>query len=239
MNIKKIEKQLKKLNQLFDAIKEDGTISPIERDLMLSYIRGLYEKVLIPQSASSDEKPIAKPSKVKEKAESVVAEETAPAPSSTSNPIANVVLQEVSEANQSNADKIPVSNTPVQDTIPPVQERATAFEAPAPPKMQTPQELMDLFTFESTNELSDKLSRAPITDLTKSMGINEKIFTVQELFGGDSALFSKAMETMDKFSSLDQARDYLIENVAIDQNWAADNKVKKAANFIKLVSRRY
>jgi len=71
------------------------------------------------------------------------------------------------------------------------------------------------------------------------MGINERIFTVQELFGGDSDLFNRSMETMDKYTSLEQARDYLVENVAVEQNWADEKKIKKATNFIKLISRRY
>ena len=52
MSIKKIEKQLRKINQLFETIKEDGTMSAIERDLLLSYVRGLYEKIIIKESST-------------------------------------------------------------------------------------------------------------------------------------------------------------------------------------------
>lgn len=235
MNIKKIEKQLKKINQLFETIKEDGTVSPIEKDLMLSYIRGLYEKMIETQSGSSNDGASSKVQKSKSKPEEPKAKE----PFTSSNNIADVVMKEVIEEDHliSNSH----THTPPAESIAtaPVQHKVVEQVVIETPKPQIPQDLIDLFKFDTINELSDKLSRSPISDLTKSMGINEKIFTVQELFGGDSFLFTKSMETMDKFSSLEQARDYLVEHVAIDQNWTDESKIKKAANFIKLVSRRY
>lgn len=234
MNIKKIEKQLKKINQLFDTIKEDGTVSAIERDLMLSYVRGLYEKIVIPQTNSSDDNSPSNVSKSKKvEAAHKVVEIVAP-----TNNIADVVMQEVVEADQFVSNPTPVMPAETL-AAPSVHNEVAAQEIIEPPKPQIPEELKELFELGSGNELSDKLSRAPITDLTKCMGINEKIFTVQELFGGDSALFTKAMEVMDGFSSLGQARDYLVENVAADQKWGDKGKIKKASNFIKLISRRY
>ena len=232
MNIKKIEKQLKKLNQLFETIKEDGTVSAIEKDLMLSYVRNLYEKMI--ESGDENQEPKDKSFKQKEKkqAPQIIQEQTTPP---VQDNLANVVFQEVAESDRTittpDVQSFAAAPTAVQEPV--VQE---IIEEPT---IQAPKEILDLFEFETVNELSDKLSRSPIQDLTKSMGINEKIFTVQELFGGDSALFSKAMETMDNFKSLEQARDYLVDLVAVDQNWAGEGKVKKATNFIKLISRRY
>jgi len=234
MNIKKIEKQLRKINQLFETIKEDGTVSAIEKDLMLSYIRDLYEKLIEPQDDYVKNKTSDKILKSKEKKELPKVQKTEPKRDN----IADVVLQEMVEADYSisNTDS---STQPVSSHSSPIHQKSVTNEVVDTPKIEVSQELKDLFNFETMNELSDKLSRAPIQDLTKCMGINEKIFTVQELFGGDSALFTKAMESMDKFTSLEQARDYLVEHVAVNQNWAAEGKLKKAENFIKLISRRY
>ena len=88
------------------------------------------------------------------------------------------------------------------------------------------------------SELSDRLSRTPIDDLTRCMGINEKIFTMNELFGGDSSLFNNTMSDLNKLDSLDQAKDYLVEKVALEQGWADPGKIKKADKFIKLISRK-
>jgi len=234
MNIKKIEKQLKKVNQLFDAIKEDGTITAIEKDLMLSYIRTLYEKVALPQKESSHES--SSKEATAPKSESTKAEKVSPPVTN----IADVVMQEVIDAAPTPAvQKVtaPKETVTAQATL--VETSAPEVETPEPEKPQAPQELVDLFKYEAINELSDKLGRSPIPDLTKCMGINEKIFTVQELFGGDSTLFTESMQILDKYKSLDEAKDYLIENVALKNNWTAEGKVKKAANFIKLISRRY
>jgi|GEM_PF-3965780 len=46
MNIKKFGKRLSKINMLFDSIKEDGDVSAMEKDLLLSYLREAYEYVL-------------------------------------------------------------------------------------------------------------------------------------------------------------------------------------------------
>jgi len=239
MNIKKIEKQLKKINQLFNTIKEDGTVSAIEKDLMLSYVRGLYEKIVEPQNNSSDNASKSNDAKLqvsqpKEIIETPKVEKNIP----QTDDVAAVVMKEVAEADQiipnntsSNQFESNTSMSSHKETI--VQEVVEA------PKQQIPEELAKLFKFESANEISDKLSRSPISDLTKCMGINEKIFTVQELFGGDSGLFNTSMESLDKLSSIEQARDYLVEHVAVDQHWGAEGKIKKAANFIKLISRRY
>ena len=239
MNIKKIEKQLRKINQLFETIKEEGEVSGIEKDLMLSYVRGLYEKMIEPQDDNEKNSVVEKISKPKAKKELPKVKITEPKQDN----IADVVFQEVEEADYSN------SNTE-KSTQPVSSHSNTAYQAPEVKtheiqkpvetlKKEIPQDLLDLFKSDNGSELSDKLSRSPILDLTKCMGINEKIFTVQELFGGDSALFTKAMESLDKFTSLEQARDYLVEHVAIDQNWTADGNLKKAAKFIKLISRRY
>jgi hypothetical protein len=233
MNIKKIEKQLKKINQLFESIKDDNAVSSIEKDLMLSYVRGLYEKMLEPLDDNVKSINTEKSKKSKEKKEFLKVD----AEPQQDN-IANVVLQEVVEADYS-TPRIDSNSQPHASQAMPIYQESVVTEVPSQPKVEIPQDLIDLFKFETINELSDKLSRAPINDLTKCMGINEKIFTVQELFGGDSTLFTKAMESMDKFTSLEQARDYLVEHVAVTQNWSAEGNLKKAANFIKLISRRY
>ena len=47
----------------------------------------------------------------------------------------------------------------------------------------------ELFEFKAAAELSQRLSETKINDLNKSMGLNEKFFYINELFGGNSAKF--------------------------------------------------
>ena len=71
------------------------------------------------------------------------------------------------------------------------------------------------------------------------MGINDKILTINELFGGDQGLFNTVVSELNGFNSFDKAQEYLIAGVAKKQGWYEDNKKEKATAFIKLIRRRY
>ena len=247
MNIKKVEKSTRKINQLLENIKEEGSVSRIEKDLLLSYIRDMYEKVMdVKESKTSKSSNVSisersfdiPKAEVKETATpAYIAEVVRREVQSTPKPIREAVVQEVQQATVVTEEYSEVVNTPAYEA--PVNTISEPMVEEAPITPSAPSELLDLFSENAISELSDRLSMSPITDLTKSMGINEKIFTIQELFGGDSSLFSSTMQELDKLSSLEQAREYLVTTVAMDQNWANESKIKKAATFVKLISRRY
>lgn len=217
MNIKKTAKLLKKINNLFDGMREDASISAIERDLFLSYLRDLYE------AASTQ----IKVSKNDDSAVSTTDELLEAAPSST--PVQEVVVKQ--------SDKEPVA---VVDEHPLVEEQQTetsASEEPAASELS--EEMRELFTMDSVKEVSDRLSMTPIADMNRCMGINERIFTIKELFGGDDQLFSTTMGSLNGFSNFEDAAAFLQHGVASANNWADPSMSRKAANFIKLVYRRY
>lgn len=242
MNFKKVEKAAKKINQLLDNMKDEEHVSKIEKDLLLSYIRDLYEKVIFKEEPSKKTTPNQKKEVQNHIAEPEVKVVVPTPPPAVE--IADVVRQEIKETVYQ-SDTKPAQQPIETPTATQNDIVYTPVEAPAKEEIvkssihNAPQELLDLFESESVNEISDKLSRSPISDLTKSMGINERIFTVNELFGGDSGLFNTTMKELDKLSSLEQARDYIVNNVAVEQNWSSESKIKKAANFVKLIGRRY
>ena len=100
-------------------------------------------------------------------------------------------------------------------------------------------EMKALFDIQDSSELSDKLANAPIPDLTKSMGINEKIFTINELFGGNQSEMDNMLVALNGLESFEEAKSILKNSVASKYNWSDTHKSKKAKNFIKLVKRRY
>ncbi len=100
-------------------------------------------------------------------------------------------------------------------------------------------DLIALFEDNPVNDLSDKLSMLPISDLTRALSINEKFFTIQQLFGGDSQAFEQTLQKLNSLSSFDEASEALIHSVASQYEWAAEAKKKKAEQFIKIVKRRY
>lgn len=237
MNLDKVEKQLRKISNMVASLKEDDQVSAIERDLLLSYTRSLYEKMLGDEGATP-----------KSENPAIIVEQPSPArqakPTQSSRPMMEEIVKE--EIDQ------PVM--PVEEVKPPVENIVPAVTA-TPQSVSNgsaatattvvveeedmPQSMKEIFSESRINELSDKLSHSPIKDLSKSMGINEKIFTIQELFGGDSNLFTTTMSRLNQFENFNDAKSYLVKGVAKDQRWDEGDKQKKAINFIKLVQRRF
>ena len=209
MKLNKIKTQIEKLLHLIQSLEKSQEISDVERDLMLSYIRKMYELALVTEEKSApvkktpkNKKPKAAKKKETEKKEEV---EKEPEPK--------------------------VSAREVNGEAPTEEVQSSAIEIP--------EDILELFTHKKAVELSEKLSQRPITDLSKSMGINEKIFTVKELFGGNQQSFDDAISQLNAFDNFTDAKEYLIQHIAIVNDWGATAKKKKAGNFIKLVRRRY
>ena len=252
MDLQKAKILIDKINSLHKSMGTDADgVAAIEKDLMLSYIRQLYEVFLSDAPATTK-----KTSKVE-----IIKSSPKPKPRKKSTPAPKPVELEVV------APEPPVPKPPrptprviqVPDSI--AQELEAAAPPPPAPKpkpkpkpVPTPppptpkpspilaiddEDLAELFEAPSTKELSDKLSNLPIRDLRKAMGLNEKIFTINELFAGDSGQFEKAMKELNDLGSFDEAQAYMIQNLAGKFDWAKRGKKKKAKNFIKLVRRRY
>lgn len=96
-----------------------------------------------------------------------------------------------------------------------------------------------LFDSEYARELSEKLSASKVDDIGRSMGLNEKIFTVNALFGGDSSAFDKTINKLQACNTFDEAKMYITEEIAPKYDWLSAEKFKKAKEFIKLVKRKF
>jgi hypothetical protein len=96
-----------------------------------------------------------------------------------------------------------------------------------------------LFDSIASKELSDRLSLSSIHDIGKSMGLNERIFTLNELFDGDNQIFEQTLTKLNNATNFDHAKEIISKEIANQFNWLAESKIKKARDFIKLVRRRY
>lgn len=88
-------------------------------------------------------------------------------------------------------------------------------------------------------ELSEKLSELPIPDLRKAIGLNDKLLLTRELFGEDNSAFDKAIDTLNGFSNMDQAKAFLLDHCVMRYRWTEKKRLEIAKKFIKLVRRRY
>ena len=250
MNLKKAKTLLRKIDVLMNTIAEDDQVSRLEKDLLLSYVKNLYDSLLQESEMVSYPSPITKETKSQFTPPPSYA---APEPKAQDLPKIESTKVEIPPINEIPA--IQSEPEPTKEEVMPeskVKETPIAeekIETPAPSpiikeveKINSPvinSTIAAIFDIEETNDLSGKLSARPIADLTKSMGLNEKIFTVKELFGNENDVFAKTIDTLNGFKTFDEAKSYLASNVADKYDWASDGNIKKAQTFIKLVKRRY
>jgi hypothetical protein len=259
MNLSQAKTQLEKIIALYKSMSADEkNISAIERDLMLSYIRGLYENFLDTttpvQTASShssnDSRSAVAPKPVVEAPPPpVVVEQPKPTPP----PVVEqprYVPPPVVEQPKYVAP--PVVEKPHIETPPPpvVVERPkpTPPPAPEPVRYQAPTpsvpsnvspEIQALFEETAGNELSDRLANTPINDLTKAFGLNDRLLMQNELFANNKAVFDEIVKDLNNASSFNSAQGYLVD-FAKRYNWTANpERQKHAKSFIKMVRRRF
>lgn len=228
MNLQQAKIILEKINTLYKNISLDAeNISAIERDLMLNYVRQLYESLLSEQQVKAPvytPPPVATPEPIVEKVE-------VPAAPVRKKPRIVEVPDSIKEYAKPPAPEVKKAAPAKAEVVTP---------APAPKKTAAPKKSHAvLFEHEEAKELSDKLSAMPIKDLTTAMGLNEKILTINELFGGDHRAFDEAIRDLNTLKTFDAAKDYLSENLAEKYNWSDRSRKKKAQIFIKLIRRRY
>ena len=238
MDIKNFNRKLHKISSLAENANDDNDLTALERDLLLSYIRDLYEIALdhkVSEPAKRENKPVVNPITDRPQVEQIQ-----PVTPSVVHVVKEIVVEtppQVVVAEEQTA-RIEIQHIEPEKVIEkPIEVINTPKKAG---KEIISQEIMDeLFAEERISDLSDKLSLSPIKDLTKSMGINEKIFTQQELFGNNQQQFITTLEKLNNCQNFTEAKQYLLENVINDFGWTSEGKVKKAATFIKLVKRKF
>ncbi|MEL6660975.1 MAG: hypothetical protein AAFR36_31280, partial [Bacteroidota bacterium] len=197
------------------------------RDLMLSYIRQLYETYLSSE-VSSAPAPKAKtvapppPPKVEptpKKAAAPPPPPPPPAPEPKPEPV---------------APPKPAPEPPVAKPAPVAQ----AAPSPAPAKSSVDPAINALFKHQAARELSEKLSQQAIPDLTRAMSINDKLLYSNELFGRDMARMNETLQKLNGLSSMDDARNYLVD-IAQKFDWTEEERSEVAQSFIKLIRRKY
>ena len=226
MGLKKISKLIGKINVLHDSLLSiDEEISSIEKDLLLNYIRQLYEKVL---AIKTDEpiynKPLVEKAVIELPKKEVIK--------------IQVDVPEVIDSieNENGESKVAV---PEVSQHSPENQKANETQLVDMSIEEVNAELVAIFEMKEAKELSEKLSSMPIKDLSTAMGINDRFLTVNELFGGDNDAFKECIKHINELGSYDEAKSYLLYNAAQQFDWSSAKRLKKAAGFISLVQRRF
>lgn len=222
MRIKKIEKRLSKINRVFNAFKDDGNISKIEKDLLLGYVRDLYDLII-----DNDDEPVDVNEEKLEKQPIVQIFEKEDV--EVVDQISTEIIEIEEEVKEELIEEEILDNNPTEVLE---GQKSDALN------IYLSDKLVEIFNMPGVTDLSDKLASSPISDVSKSMGINERYFTISELFGGDSQKFVEACDALNNFKSLDQAQPFLVD-IAVKYGWEKGPKMKKAHNFVKHINRRY
>ena len=253
MNLLQAKTHLEKIITLYKTISGDpANVSAIERDLMKSYIKQLYESFLDDISAPpvkrqdfssqrlAQEEPKPQPVAAPPAPEPapVVAEKPKYVPPAPPTP---EPVERFAYTPPKVDPEYPKYMPPpvVKETPPPAAPKAPEPPRAAPVWNQNT-DVDSLFEASATgSDLSDRISHAPIPDLTKAFALNDKLLFINELFGGDATTLDHAVKYVNTLASFDSAKLYLKE-FAVRFNWAgSDSKKRQALAFIKLVRRRF
>lgn len=238
MNLHQAKILLDKINALYHSVgMESAGPSTIERDLMLSYLRQLYEAFLdgsvIPSTnnvsvpvTEAVPPPVAKP-------------EPPPRPEPSPKKYTPPRIVEIPDS----LKEIPVPE-PEPIVVEPTVTKPAPEKKPEPvaPVVKAPvannPKIESLFSHREAKELSEKLSERPVADLTKAMAINDRLLYINDLFGKDQGAMDESLKLLNKFSNMEEAKG-LLQTLAEQYNWIDEERQETAVAFIKLVRRRY
>lgn len=219
MDFSKSKLLLKKINAIHDSVDAFGSgFSQLEKDLILQYLRDLYECINL-EGATESPQPQVKEASL------------APA---IETPVVRSIPQPI-------AQPVNATNGSTNGAASSVHGAATQVAAPVekPKKAKINPELDTLFEESNLNDLSQRFANAPIKDIAKAMGINERILTINELFKGDQQSFQSTADALNACANFEEAKAYLINGIATKNDWISNKRKKKAEVFIKLIRRRY
>ncbi len=86
-------------------------------------------------------------------------------------------------------------------------------------------------------ELSEKLTDAPIKDLKKAIGVNDRFLFINELFRGDEAMYERSIKTIQNFSIFAEAEYWIRRELKVKIGWLDSDPIVK--QFDQLVRRRF
>ncbi len=86
-------------------------------------------------------------------------------------------------------------------------------------------------------DLGETLTEAPVRDLRKAIGINDRFLFISELFRGDENMYERSIKTINSFSILPEAEYWIQRELKTKIGWSDTNATVK--QFIQLVKRRF
>lgn len=86
-------------------------------------------------------------------------------------------------------------------------------------------------------EVATVLQSAPVRDLKKAVGINDRYLFVNELFRGDENMYERSLKTINGFSIYPEAQYWIERELKVKLGW--NDQCEAARMFDQLVRRRF
>ncbi len=230
MDLIKAKSILARLQAMINTLESNPQLSALERDLILNYLRDLYDVFL---ESSAPALPVLK---IKDPA----------TPSTQERESNQKILEFKFEQHEEKATPVPTVEMPLPEpvviaSVPPKEEIVTPVEnTPVVSKLNPiPVSILELFDIRKGSELSDKLNDLPLRDINRAIGINDRMEIIQTLFGGQKQLFEQIIIDLNNFKVYEEAQNLLGHGPAIHYKWDHDDRKEKAVEFIRLIRRRY
>jgi len=120
-------------------------------------------------------------------------------------------------------------------------------EIPTLSHQHTPKELNELMASpdyslndklkEQVLEVGHILTDAPIKDLKRAIGINDRFVFINELFRGDEVMYERSLKTINGFRIMAEAEYWIERELKVKLGW--DDMKETTRHFYQLVKRRF
>jgi hypothetical protein len=228
-----ILEELEQSRQILLKFQHNNEIPAIERDLVLSKLRGIYDEV---QRVSIEKQEIPAVSEKYTIVEKIATPEIV---SFTQTIEKEEIVQEAvpilsAEIHSGINEKAPehvkvtaTSNTTTKTEV--ISKKEILAE-----KFQGQNFLNDVLTqFQNTSDLSKKIQNQPLKDIFSAINFNDKFVFIKELFKNDASLYQTTIDKLNTSENFNEAIRYLDENFTWDFNEMLVQKL------LELVRRRY
>ncbi|HIA12177.1 MAG TPA: hypothetical protein EYN69_08915 [Flavobacteriales bacterium] len=242
MNKEELEQKIKSL--LAKMADHSNITKQLEMKSLSEDVRELQESIVILNHLNSTE--IAEATTIEEPREDVVEEaETArEEPLMEQDHLVGTVQEEQEQAVQTNENDL--AHEDIQEQLEPEVETRTdsvTIENPEPapasePEPESEQSINDQIESQSDGKsVASQLESQPIDNLIEAIGINERFLFTKELFNDDSQAYAVAIEKLNEFQSLDEARSYINSDLKSTYVW--DDESEAVSSLTNLVEKRY
>ena len=157
------------------------------------------------------------------------------------------IKKHAEERNKMSVQNKPVISFDPVDDIPTLAGRTPAPPTPAPVPAQKKEihEILPVNNAPSINEtikkpqseIADTLQDAPVKDLKKAIGINDRYRYINELFRGDEAMYERSIKTINGFAIFPEAEYWIRRELKLKLGW--NDKNETVMQFDQLVKRRF